>query len=375
MGALVLAGAAIGLAVLTFQRRKDYCRKNIEVLDLLASKESNLNVRVELSDESDFRELDEHLNNTFNNMQNLLMDTSQIAELVNKKIAEAEHNIGALTGNTQTSYHLSKLTIKSVKEVYEVSTEIASRAESTAAAVADARQGTIDGNQLMHGTSDIARTMGTQMQTLKEDMGVFNDKSSSMLNAVDVIKTISDQTNLLALNAAIEAARAGEAGRGFAVVADEVRQLASKTQMSAEEITAVLSENVTLNENLMAQIDSAATTTFNMLDSLQQTQSSMEHIARNIETINAMATNIAESSQKQSDATRNVNTIGETIERLSGDTNEKIQQLLQHMEGLMMYSQTLDEQVSQFKAEEGPTSDAESLGAADDDDEDTVELF
>ncbi|WP_425331966.1 methyl-accepting chemotaxis protein [Pseudomonas eucalypticola] len=111
------------------------------------------------------------------------------------------------------------------------------------------------GSRVVQETVDVMRQLAAQMEKAAEGIAALDKQSQVIGTIINSISSIADQTNLLALNAAIEAARAGEQGRGFAVVADEVRQLASRTSQATEEIVAVVSRNQTLAEEAVQVIE------------------------------------------------------------------------------------------------------------------------
>ncbi|WP_370628246.1 methyl-accepting chemotaxis protein [Pseudomonas umsongensis] len=120
--------------------------------------------------------------------------------------------------------------------------EIASNASDASHQATSARQQAEDGRQVVQRTIEVMHELSAKISASCANIEVLNDKTVNIGQILEVIKSISQQTNLLALNAAIEAARAGEAGRGFAVVADEVRSLAGRTQSSAQEIQQMIEE-------------------------------------------------------------------------------------------------------------------------------------
>ncbi|WP_239424277.1 methyl-accepting chemotaxis protein [Vibrio galatheae] len=144
----------------------------------------------------------------------------------------------------------------------------ATEAAKIAFDVSDATgQQTTQGQQVISSTIDKMESLTEQMKQASASIEALNEQSKKISELVNSISGIADQTNLLALNAAIEAARAGEQGRGFAVVADEVRQLASRTNKTTDEIVAVMSENLKLTEgavSLIAQCQTEASEALNL---------------------------------------------------------------------------------------------------------------
>ncbi|RRV10231.1 methyl-accepting chemotaxis protein [Pseudomonas sp. v388] len=166
--------------------------------------------------------------------------------------------------------------------------------------------------------SDIRRS-GTSLDSLQQDV-------RSIVSVLDVIRSIAEQTNLLALNAAIEAARAGEAGRGFAVVADEVRALASRTQQSTQEIQGMISR---LETGTHASVEAMRRSTEAGEGANQQTNKvgvSLDSISELIGTINAMNAQIASAAEEQTSVSeeinRSVTQIATAVENLADETEQ-----------------------------------------------------
>jgi len=139
----------------------------------------------------------------------------------------------------------------------------------------------------------------------------------NIVSVLDVIRGIAEQTNLLALNAAIEAARAGEQGRGFAVVADEVRALASRTQDSTTEIQGMIERLQSGSDQAVAVMDTGTKVSTEAVDKAQQALSSLEKISSGINTISEFSTQIAAAIEESSMVTREVN---ENVNRINDVT-------------------------------------------------------
>ena len=238
---------------------------------------------------------------------------------------------------------------KAMDEMTTTVDEIANNSSDANTAANDANQQAQQGNQTV---IDASESINDLAQAVNEAAVVINklaSDSESIGSVLDVIRGIAEQTNLLALNAAIEAARAGEQGRGFAVVADEVRTLASRTQESTEEIQAMIQTLQTGAANAVSVMNSGEKQTETSVNKAREAADALQKISAAITQITQMNQHIAESSEQQRAMSNNVTSSIDAIKEISISTTQGAHQMETESSELTQIVKSLKKAVGQFR--------------------------
>ncbi len=277
-------------------------------------------------------DLSDEIHKTALNLRNLIQNASSNS----KSIEMATHDQYSRTDQVATAATEMAASVEDVSKNAQNAAEAANEAENSARLGADSMEKTVAIiNQV---ANDIEAASGV-IKKLETDTG-------GVATVLEVIKGIAEQTNLLALNAAIEAARAGEQGRGFAVVADEVRTLAQRTQESTAEIQQILETVQQGAQNAVTAIDQAMKKSYGSVDQVAEAGENLSTINRSIQTISDMNVQIAAASKEQSVVSGDISKNMEEITHIATQNIERIKSTRSEQETLTELSNKLDTLVS-----------------------------
>ena len=227
--------------------------------------------------------------------------------------------------------------------------DVSSNAEAAEQAANDAAHNASTGKHVVAETITAIETLSANIETVSRVTEDLANESQNIGSVLDVIRSISEQTNLLALNAAIEAARAGEHGRGFAVVADEVRTLASRTGQSTDEIQSMISK---LQEGTRAAVDAVKASQTLSVSTVEQASSannSLNEIERLVSVITEMNSQIARATEQQTQAADEVNLRINDLSQSTEQSLDNTKQLNSASDKLKQSSTELSSIVNRFK--------------------------
>ncbi len=309
----------------------------------------DLTSRLQLDNKDEFADVAE----SFNRM------AGQFAEVVR----ELERSIEQLASGAEelsvTSIQTNQGVQRQQEEVEQVATamtemaatvqEVAKSASSTAVATKNAHEQASKGRLIVNNSVSAITALSEEISVATDVVRQLEADGENIGSVLDVIKGIAEQTNLLALNAAIEAARAGEQGRGFAVVADEVRTLASRTQDSTTEIQSMIES---LQEGTRKAVGVMQTSKDRAQVTISETQKEsefLENITAAVTEIDGMCTQIASASEEQSVVADNISRSIEHINGVTMDTAQGSQQVTESSNALARLASDLQALISRFK--------------------------
>ncbi|MHB8473486.1 MAG: methyl-accepting chemotaxis protein [Gammaproteobacteria bacterium] len=269
------------------------------------------------------------------------------------QLAAAAEQLTTITENTSHGIRQQQAEIDqvatAVNEMVATVQEVARNAEQAAHAAQEADQsaksGALVATEAMGGIDALVNEVERSAGAIRE----LEAESENIGMVLDVIKGIAEQTNLLALNAAIEAARAGEQGRGFAVVADEVRTLASRTQKSTQEIHTMIERLQSGASNAVKVMEKARAQGKKGVDQVEKAAESLAMIAGAVATINDMNTQIASAAEEQSAVAEEINRNVVNISQAAVQSAAGSQQTASSSEDLARLAAQLQSLVGRFK--------------------------
>ena len=321
----------------------------VEAMQNIASGDGDLTQELSVHGKDEVTQLSLHYNTfalklrtTISHLLNSAATLKQSAEALGNQASQALHI-------SEDQSQQTEQIATAINEVTYAVQDVAKHAEQAATEVSQATEqansGQINIDNSLKQTDKLSATIEQAVNVMQK----LAEESSQVGRVLDVIRSIAEQTNLLALNAAIEAARAGEQGRGFAVVADEVRLLAQRTQQSTDEVQKML-ESLQQNSQAAVQvINESSTTAQATVEQAQQAQSSLTIISNALHMINGLNASIASATLQQSHVAEEINQNVTQVAGLSQSSNEAAHQLSASSEQLNQLALELNRQLAQFK--------------------------
>ncbi|AFT94117.1 MULTISPECIES: methyl-accepting chemotaxis protein [Alteromonas] len=342
--AVVVTILLFGTAVPIVRGIKQSIDDVVRSLKDIAQENGDLTVRIETKSEDEIGELVYWFNQFMDKLQGVVRDVVE-ASLPLSNLAQ---NLRGVTEETQRTIDVQQKSATNAKRAVDtMSGSVDGVAHSAAQAASDANEATTaasEGRQIVQQTVTSIQQLAENVRETADVIARLESDSNKVGSVLDVIKGIAEQTNLLALNAAIEAARAGEQGRGFAVVADEVRTLASRTQQSTEEIQSTIEQLQSAAHSAVEVMSRGTEQATSSVETANKAGSSLETITSTIGRINQMNEQIAHNTEDQRtvavDIVRHVDEIHERTEQTASRSGElgsmcnELADLAQHLESI-----------------------------------------
>ncbi|MEZ9866161.1 methyl-accepting chemotaxis protein [Vibrio sp. 10N.261.51.A4] len=311
--------------------------------------EGDMTQRIDIRYDNEFSRVSRHINTLADNLHNILVKLNDASDDLTKTASVNQKTSSETQAQLNSQREQTATVATAMTEMSHSVQEVANSAQSSLTMVQQVESASESGRQIMNTNISTINQLEVRLTESVGAVGELQQMSSQIGSILDVIRGIAEQTNLLALNAAIEAARAGEQGRGFAVVADEVRVLAQKTTQSTSEIETMISNLQSSSKTASNVIESCMNDMDMSVQQASSANSAMEEIQALILEISHMSTHISQAAAEQSETSGDIARNIEDINHIADKSYQAMSSIAEASQNLTILANQQGDLVHQFK--------------------------
>jgi len=318
-------------------------------LDNIAQGEGDLTQRLAVEQEDDLGKLARSFNQVLENLQSMIASiqklTTELGTGATDLSRTAAENSDGVTRQTDSI----SMVATAINEMQSAIEEVAGNASRASEVTREAEDKGQNGGRIIRQSSEQVQQLSAQISKAVNVIRQLSEDSNNITSVLDVIRGVAEQTNLLALNAAIEAARAGEQGRGFAVVADEVRTLAQRTQKSTEDIQTMITALQTGVSDIVAVMETGSEQASTAEELALNAETEIRAILEAMTNIADMNASVASATEEQTQVVEEINQNITQINDLAGESADRSRAIDGISDSLEGYAKELENQTGKFK--------------------------
>jgi len=337
--------------VASFMISRDISRRLSSIntkMSQVASGDSDLNASLSEKGQDELTDISKAFNLFVSKLRGSFQDIKNISIQINEATEQCRDLACNTQQNSKIQFDSTQVVIESIEEIAEAISHVAEETELASKETRLMQQKSTQGQNVVNNTGEVINLLATDINDATVIISALEESSKQIGTTLEVIKSIAEQTNLLALNAAIEAARAGEAGRGFAVVADEIRSLSQRTQESTEQINTVIDSIQQGVAKTVASMQQGAINMEKGTQSVLQSTQALNELNETSISINDSNQQISIATQQQKDASIKVSNNAVEIGELASTTLRAAEDSLELNKQLSDLSTQLNFHINKF---------------------------